>query len=133
MIIASKRGQDILAGGETRIAFAVNTEGFNDAGFAGVISRKYWPQLANAGVHMLGTVLKKECDGVTFYALVCHSLNDGWQNQTEIIRKCFDQIEGDEPVASISIGTGLIGIMSGANFAEIKAGMEASKAKIILY
>ena len=133
MIIASKRGADILAGGETRIAFAVNTEGFNDAGFAGVISRKYWPQLANAGVHTLGTVLKKECDGVTFYALVCHSLNDGWQNQTEIIRKCFDQIDGDEPVASISIGTGLIGIMSGANFAEIKAGMEASKTKIILY
>ena len=133
MIIASKRGADILAGGETRIAFAVNTEGFNDAGFAGVISRKYWPQLANAGVHTLGTVLKKECDGVTFYALVCHSLNDGWQNQTEIIRKCFDQIDGDEPVASISIGTGLIGIMSGANFAEIKVGMEASKAKIILY
>ena len=133
MIIASKGGQDILAGGETRIAFAVNTEGYNDAGFAGVISRKYWPQLANAGKCELGTVLKKECNGVTFFALVCHSLEGGWKDQTETIRKCFDQIEGDEPVASISIGTGLIGILSGANFAEIKAGMEASKAKIILY
>lgn len=133
MIIASKRGQDILAGGETRIAFAVNTEGYNDAGFAGVISRKYWPQLANAGKCELGTVLKKECNGVTFFALVCHSLEGGWKDQTETIRKCFDQIEGDEPVASISIGTGLIGMLSGANFTEIKAGMEASKAKIILY
>ena len=133
MIIESKRGQDILAGGETRIAFAVNTEGYNDAGFAGVISRKYWPQLANAGKCELGTVLKKECNGVTFFALVCHSLESGWKDQTETIRKCFDQIEGDAPVASISIGTGLIGMLSGAKFDEIKAGMEASKAKIILY
>ena len=133
MIIEHKSGQDILAGGETRIAFAANTEGINDSGFAGVVSRRYWPQLANAGKCELGTVLKKECNGVTFFALVCHSLEGGWKEQTETIRKCFDQIEGDEPVASISIGTGLIGILSGANFAEIKAGMEASKAKIILY
>lgn len=133
MIIERKSGQDILAGGETRIAFAVNIEGYNDSGFAGVVSRRYWPQLANAGKCELGTVLKKECNGVTFFALVCHSLEGGWKDQTETIRKCFDQIEGDEPVASISIGTGLIGILSGANFAEIKAGMEASKAKIILY
>lgn len=133
MIIERKSGQDILAGGETRIAFAVNIEGINDSGFAGVVSRRYWPQLANAGKCELGTVLKKECNGVTFFALVCHSLEGGWKEQTETIRKCFDQIEGDEPVASISIGTGLIGILSGANFAEIKAGMEASKAKIILY
>ncbi|MBQ6860857.1 MAG: hypothetical protein IJO08_04350 [Clostridia bacterium] len=133
MIIETKRGNNILAGNETRIAFAVNTEGINDSGFAGKIAYAYWPELANIGPCKLGTVLSKECDGVTFYALVCHSLKDGWKNQSEIIRQCFDKIECDAPVASISIGTGLIGILSGANFAEIQAGMEASKAKIILY
>lgn len=97
MIIKTKLGEDILKGGEKRIAFAVNTE------------------------------------GVTFYALVCHSLSDGWQNQTETIKKCFDSIEGAEPVASISIGTGLIGILSGAKWEDIKKGMELSKTEIILY
>ena len=133
MIITRKSGQNILAGSETRIAFAVNAEGINDSGFAGKIACAYWPELANIGPSKLGTVLSKECDGVTFYALVCHSLKNGWKNQTEVIRQCFDKIEGDAPVASISIGTGLIGILSGANFDEIQAGMEASKAKIILY
>lgn len=133
MIITRKSGQDILAGCEKRIAFAVNTEGYNDSGFAGLIAKKYWPELANAGACELGTILKKECNGVTFYALVCHSLKDGWKDQTKTIKKCFDKIDGDAPVASIAIGTGLIGVLSGANFEEIQAGMEASKAKIILY
>lgn len=134
MIINNKQGNDILKGGETRIAFAVNTEGCNDAGFAGLISRKYWPELADIGECKLGTVLTKTtADGITLYALVCHSLENGWHNQTETIQKCFDSIECDEPIASISIGTGLIGVLSGANFAQIKKGMELSKKKIILY
>lgn len=134
MIIKNKQGNDILKGGETRIAFAVNTEGYNDAGFAGMISSKYWPELANCGKCELGTVLTKSVDGITLYALVCHSLEKGgWHNQTETIRKCFDAIETDEPIASISIGTGMIGMLSGADFGQIKKGMELSKKKIILY
>lgn len=134
MIIQNKQGNDILKGGETRIAFAVNTEGCNDAGFAGIISDKYWPELADYGKCELGTVLTKSVSGITFYALVCHSLKkNGWCDQTETIRKCFDAIETDEPIASISIGTGLIGVLSGANFKLIKKGMELSKKKIILY
>ena len=132
MIIEEKRG-DILKGNETRIAFAINTEGVNDSGFAGMISRKFWPELANIGETTLGTVLTKEVDGVTFFALCCHSLKNGWDNQQEVITKCFDSIPGDEPVASISIGTGIVGIISGAIFTLIKAGMEDSKKKIILY
>lgn len=134
MIIQTKRGQNILNGGETRIAFAVNTEGLNDAGFAGMISEKYWPELEDAGKCELGTVLTKTTsEGITFYALVCHSLERGWKNQTETIRKCFDSIEGDETIASISIGAGVIGRLSGANLVEILKGMELSKKKIILY
>ena len=41
MIIDNRQGNDILKGGERHIAFAVNTEGANDAGFAGTIARKY--------------------------------------------------------------------------------------------
>lgn len=134
MIINNKQGNDILKGGETQIAFAVNTEGCNDSGFAGLISRKYWPELANIGECKLGTVLTKTTsDGITLYALVCHSLNKGWPNQTETIKKCFDSIDCNEPIACISIGTGLIGALSGANFAKIKKGMELSKNQIILY
>lgn len=134
MIISNKQGQDILTGNEKRIAFAVNAEGYNDSGFAGLITRKYWPELANIGECELGTALcKTTADGITLYALVCHSLKNGWQNQTEVIQKCFDAIECDEAIASISIGTGLIGILSGANFDQIKKGMELSAKRIILY
>ena len=134
MIIHNKQGNDILNGGETQIAFAVNTEGCNDSGFAGLISRKYWPELASIGECKLGTVLTKTTtDGITLYALVCHSLKNGWNNQTETIQKCFDSIECDDPIASISIGTGMIGVLSGADFAQIKKGMDLSKKKIILY
>lgn len=132
MIIKIKNG-DILKGNEKRIAFAINSEGINDAGFAGMISNRFWPELANIGETKLGTVLTKKLDGIEFFALCCHSLKDGWNNQQKIIKECFDAIPGDEPVASISIGTGLVGILSGANFDLIKEGMEASKKKIILY
>lgn len=133
MIIKNKQGCDILNGGEKRIAFAVNIEGYNDAGFAGMISRKYWPDLANFGPCDLGTVLSKHANDITFYALVCHSLKKGWFDQTEIIKTCFDNIKSDEPIATISIGTGLIGMLSGADFKKIKKGMELSNKKIILY
>lgn len=132
-MIIRTTGGDILKGNETRIAFAVNTEGVNDSGFAGMISRSFWPELAYIGETQLGTVLTKEVDGVEFFALCCHSLHNGWNNQKEVITKCFDAIPGDKPVASIAIGTGPVGVLSGANFALIKAGMEASKKEIILY
>ena len=48
---------DIFNSKAKHIAFAVNTEGYNDSGFAGQVSRKYWNELANCGEHELGTVL----------------------------------------------------------------------------
>ena len=132
MIIAKKQG-DILAGGEKRIAFAVNTEGINDSGFAGVIARKFWPELAYVGETQLGQVLVHQANGIEFFALCCHSLKEGWKDQFDVIRNCFDAIPGDEPVATIKIGTGLVGILSGANFEQILGGMEVSSKEIILY
>ncbi len=132
MIIEVKNG-DILKSNEKRIAFAVNTEGVNDEGFAGMISSRFWPELAYIGKTKLGTVLSKKVDDVTFFALCCHSLRKGWYNPKKVIKKCFDQIAGDEPVASVSIGTGSNGVRSGSNFPLIVTGMKASKKEIILY
>ncbi|MBR2744243.1 MAG: hypothetical protein IKE01_02965 [Clostridia bacterium] len=133
MIIAKKSG-NILQGKEKRIAFAVNTEGANDCGFAGLVSSEYWPELAHIGKTELCTVLSKKVGEVEFFALCCHSLiGKGWVNQAAVIKKCFDSIPGEEPVASIAIGTGLIGVLSGADFDQIKEGMEASQKEIVLY
>ena len=135
MIIERRNGKDIFSGNHKHIVFAVNSEGINDAGFAGKIARMFWPELAHIGECRLGTCLTKENNGVYYHALVCHSLQNGWGDSREIIKSCFDAIETDDEdeVASIAIGSGIIGILSGANFDEIVSGMEASSKKIILY
>ena len=133
MIVEIRQGQDILKSGAKHICFAVNTEGANDSGFAGLISRDYWPDLAYIGECELGTSLTHENDGVTYHALVCHSLHNGWNNSAEVIKQCFDSIQTDDEVATISIGTGFVGVLSGANFSEIRRGMEASSKRIVLF
>ncbi len=117
------------------IAFAVNTEGINDSGFAGQVSRKYWNELANCGEHEIGTVLSKTVGDKTFHALFCHSLNNGWgKNQADIIKQCFDNIPSNgELVATIAIGTGFVGMMSGADFRKIVCGMHDSQQQIVLH
>lgn len=131
-----KTVQDNIFNSEAKhIAFAVNAEGYNDSGFAGQVSRKYWNELANCGEHEIGTVLSKTIGDKTFHALVCHSLHGDWgENQAEIIKECFDKIPADgDPIATIAIGTGLIGKLSGANFRQIVCGMHDSTQQIMLY
>ncbi len=117
------------------IAFAINVEGLNDSVFAGQVSRCYWPELSRCGEHAIGTVLSKKVGEKTFHALVCHSLhNDCGTNQSEIIKECFDKIPAnDELIATIAIGTGFIGTISGVNFRQIVCGMHDSIQKIVLY
>ena len=50
-----------------------------------------------------------------------------------MIKKCFDSIPGNAPVATIAIGTGLVGFLTGADFGQIRQGMEESDKQIILY
>ncbi|MCR5572511.1 MAG: hypothetical protein K6F57_01915 [Candidatus Saccharibacteria bacterium] len=133
MIVEVKNGQDILKSGAKHICFAVNIEGINDSGFAGLISRNHWPKLADIGECELGTSITQEDNGVFYHALVCHSLRGGWRNSAEVVKRCFDSIPTDDEVATISIGTGLIGVLSGANFSEIRRGMEASSKRIVLF
>ncbi len=133
MIIDMKKGQNILKSGAKHICFAINAEGRNTSGFAALIDKEHWPGLSNIGEHKLGTCITHEDNGVYYHALVCHSLEHGWQNMREVIKQCFDAIETDEEVATIAIGTGVNGLLYRANFYDIFAGMMDSKAKITLF
>ena len=134
MVIKSIQ-DDIFNSKAKHIAFAINTEGYNDSGFAGKVSSEYWPELANCGKNEIGTVLSKTIGDKTFHALVCHSLHNGWgENQADIIKECFDNIPAnDEEIAAIAIGTGFVGMLSGADFRQIVCGMHDSKQQIMLY
>ena len=128
--------QDNIFNSEAKhIAFAVNTEGFNDSGFAGQVASTYWPELKNCGEYELGTVLSKTVGDKTFHALVCHSLHNGWgDNQAKIIKECFDLIPANgESIATVAIGTGYVGMLSGADFRQIICGMHDSHQQILLY
>ena len=51
-----------------------------------------------------------------------------------MIKQCFDSIPANgEPIATIAIGTGLIGSISGANFGQIAMGMDESEQQIMLH
>ncbi len=134
-MVAKTIQDDVFNSKVKHIAFAINTEGINDAGFAGQVSSQYWNELANCGKHEIGTVLSKTVGDKTFHALVCHSLHNGWpEDQAQVIKECFDKIPSNgELVATIAIGTGLVGMLSGADFRQIVYGMHESKQKIVLY
>ncbi len=135
MIVSTVTG-DVLKAEEKHIVFATNVEGLNDSGFAGIISEYYWPELENVGKQDLGTVISKKVNqDLTLHAIVCHSLTEGWGiKQKEVIQECFDNIDcAGETIASVAIGAGLIGKLTGANSVEIMKGMEKSNKKIVLY
>ena len=62
-------------------------------------------------------------------------MKQGWgENQDDVVKQCFDSIPANgEPIATIAIGTGLIGSISGANFCQIVTGMDESEQQIILH
>lgn len=134
MVVKTVDG-DIFKTDAKHIAFAINKEGINDAGFAGNVAY-YWPELEYCGAHEIGTVLSKTIGEKTFHALVCHSLKEGWgEDQAETIKECFNNIpvDDEEPIASIAIGTGFVGMMSGADFKQIASGMMTSSKKVALH
>ena len=115
--------EDIFNTDCKHIAFAINTEGYNDAGFAGKVSREYWDELSDCGKHDLCTVISKKVGDKTFHALVCHSLENGWGNdQAEVIRCCFDNIpakgEESEPVIAIIFAPILLKLGSNETISE---------------
>lgn len=137
MINKSAQG-DIFNTTAKHIAFSINAEGAVGGGFDGAVISRGWPELLQCGQNEVGTVFSKEIDGITYHALVTHSLKEGWgtpEQQRENTRKCFDNInvpDGEE-IASIAIGTGFIGMLSGASPKHIVCGMCDSKKNITLY
>jgi len=142
-MIIDIRQEDIISSCWRYIAFAVNCEGFNDSGFAGMIARRYWPELANTKPQKLGTILSKEIDeigadiggGRIFFALVCHSLRpDGWKDTPRYVQTCLDQLASDKSeIAIVMIGGGPVGRLMGANVMEIMAGMARSFTPVRVY
>lgn len=137
MIIDAVKG-DIFDTKARHIVFSINAEGVVGGGFDGQVIQKGWPELLNCGKNPVGTVFSKEIDGVTYHALVTHSLEAGWgtqEEQWENTKLCFDNIpvSDDELVASIAIGTGFMGAISGAKPKSILCGMHDSKKKVLLY
>ena len=126
--------EDIFKTKMNHITFAINKEGINDSGFARKVSEDYWPELRYCGQNELGNVISKTINGKTFHALVCHSLDQGWGcNQRRIIEKCFNNIDTDEQIASVAIGNGFVGFLSGADIKQILCGMYDSDKEIVLY
>ncbi|MEK7629702.1 MAG: hypothetical protein AAB394_04305 [Patescibacteria group bacterium] len=120
MIVNITRG-DVFQSPHRYIVFAVNTEGYNDAGFAGAVSSRYWPKLANIGENKLGTVLRHNAGDKTFWALVCHSLGvNGWKQTDETVMRCLDKIEvaDSETIAIVLMGAGMVGQMGGRMFSQ---------------
>lgn len=135
MVVGRKVG-DVSQGSERHVAFAVNSEGYNDAGLAGSIAYNYWPELAKTGPIRMGEVLSKNTGKKVFHALVVHSLTeDGWAEAPQYIEACFNElhIPTDEEIASVAMGAGMIGRLSGANPAENLAAMERSNKSIVIY
>ena len=137
MITNTARG-NIFDTEAKHIAFSINAEGALGGGFDGQVVEKGWPELLKCGANPIGTVFSKTIDGVTYHALVTHSLEAGWgtpEEQWENTRLCFDNIPvpDDEPIASIAIGTGFIGAISGASPKHIVCGMCDSKKNVTIY
>lgn len=135
MIIDTIRG-DIFQTPHKHIAFAVNTEGYNDAGFAGAVSLKYWPALGSTGAKKSGEVLQKTTGEKTFHALVCHSLGgDRWKKTPKLVTQCLDKLDvpDHEPIAVVLMGAGMIRQMGGADVFAIMGGIGRSKKKIVIY
>lgn len=133
MIVNRVRG-DVFKTPLKHIAFAVNTEGYNDSGFAGAVSSRFWPALGNTGGNTLGEVLHHTVNGKTFHALVCHELKaNGWSRTPQLVEKCLNSIPGNDEIAVVLMGSGLIGQMGGADVNAILKGMEASKKRVHVY
>ncbi len=136
MIVDTIRG-DVFQTPYKHIVFAVNTEGYNDAGFAGAVSSRYWPELANTGKKQLGDVLMYTVGDKTFHAIVCHVLNakEGWYYTPVIVEKCLDQLDvpDGETIAIVLMGAGVVGRMGGADVFSILGGIARSKKKVAVY
>ena len=115
------------------IAYSINTQGYNDGGFAGQVA-DIVPSLKFTGDKKLGEIISVENGKHTFHALVCHSLKEeGWSKSPEAIVKCLDAIKTDEEIAVVLMGSGMIGMMTGADVKANVRAIQVSKKKCTVY
>ena len=132
-MIKSEIHGDIFTTKDKHIVFALNTEGCNDSGFAGIVSKNYFPEIINTGGNTLGDVLSKEVNGKTFHGIVCHSLREGWDNADQIILDALNKLQLEDEISIIAIGTGLIGRLSGAPTSKICDAFESCNKQLNCY
>lgn len=132
MITKRVRG-NIFETQDNHIIFALNTEGYNDGGFAGQVARSFFPEIENTGGNKLGEVLTKTVKEKTFYGIVCHSLNDGWNNADQVILKALNDMQFSESASIVSIGSGIIGIMSGSPTEKIENVLRECNKNLTVY
>ncbi|MEZ4103009.1 MAG: hypothetical protein R3B55_00300 [Candidatus Paceibacterota bacterium] len=132
---------DIFETPADHIAFAVNFAGksskpVNSGGFAGEVSRRYWPEISNhefqAGVPVSRYIASA---GKFFHALPVHSNEEGgWKDAPELITKCFNllPVPSTEVIATVLMGAGSSGTKYNASPRNIEA-MALSYKEIVLY
>ena len=135
MVIIEEKIGDIFEAPEKYTAFAVNTNGVNDSGLAGMMFRKY-PNLAltypnfhpiPAGAHFFDISKDK-----VLCLLAAHTLGEPWDHEkTQIAINGLSEIQ--EPIAIVKIGTGMIGQMLNADWDKIRKMLENSPAKFVIY
>lgn len=140
MIVTTAKG-DILAGKEAHVAFGISTEGkqLNCGGFSGVlISKGIWPELATIGGLKLGQVISREDlkTGRIYHAMAVHSFGgNGWGNSPAAVLEALSKIPAptSTTIAMVEIGTGSAGKSAGADAAAIRAAMQKSARRVVLY
>lgn len=125
---------DDVFGSDLPIAFATNVEGFNDAGFAGAIARRGWPELNDSIPRAMGSWRTHTLDGRTLYAICCHSIDDGTWDYAAITR-ALDEIAATEPgpLAVVWMGRGVIGRLLGADPDATRAAIDQANIDTHLY
>lgn len=135
MIIDTVRG-DIIASAHKHIAFAVNAEGDNDAGFSGLVLSHFWPELASTGGNKLGDVISKRCGDRTFHALVCYDFYaTGWTRTPELVQACLDRLDipDTQTIGIVLVGSGMVGQMGGADVYSILGGIARSNKRVVIH
>ncbi len=127
---------DIFETEHKHIAFAVNAEGINDSGFAGAVARRVWGEIGCIGPSELGTSYSLVCDGISYHALVCHSLKaGGWDDAPDALKRCLDGLDvpEGETIAIVRVGAGPVGQIQGADPPAMLEAMEASTKTVVVY
>jgi hypothetical protein len=133
MIITEKKG-DIFTTEDKHIVFALNTNGYNDGGFAGQVAKRGFTEILNTGGNQLGEVLEKTIDGITYHGIVCHSLEPGgWAESPEIILKALNEMTFDDNASIVAIGAGFISALSGAPWDRIKESFNKCNKRLTIW